>query len=112
MIQRIAILLVTLFAILASPAAAQTTEAGFRTFLEQQIWPQARAKGVSRGTFDAALRGVAPTAIAATSMRPPRGVYFAAFVSRLPITRVDRMLGYCIHASAYAAIRRNPMRIE
>ncbi|KHJ55903.1 lytic murein transglycosylase [Aureimonas sp. OT7] len=60
MIQRIAILLVTLFAILASPAAAQTTEAGFRTFLEQQIWPQARAKGVSRGTFDAALGGVKP----------------------------------------------------
>lgn len=60
MIPRIAILLVTLFAVLTSPAAAQTTEAGFRTFLEQQIWPQARAKGVSRGTFDAALGGVKP----------------------------------------------------
>lgn len=41
-------------------AAAQGVEAGFRPFLENQIWPQARAQGVSRATFDAALGNVRP----------------------------------------------------
>ncbi|MFZ5963211.1 lytic murein transglycosylase [Thalassococcus sp. BH17M4-6] len=46
---------------LALPAAAQNrsaVEAQFQGWLEQTIWPAARAKGVSRGTFDAAFRGV------------------------------------------------------
>ncbi|MFZ8439416.1 hypothetical protein ACO1M2_13760, partial [Staphylococcus aureus] len=37
-------------------AAAQTQET-FRRFLEE-AWPEARAMGVSRRTFDAALDGV------------------------------------------------------
>ncbi len=33
-------------------------EAQFQTWLERSVWPQARAKGVSRATFDAAFSGV------------------------------------------------------
>lgn len=57
--------IVSLFALLAllagpAPALAQGVEAGFRPFLEAEIWPQARAQGVSRATFDAALGTVRP----------------------------------------------------
>ena len=46
----------------AAPAAAQTaTEtAAFRRFLEADIWPAAKARGVSRATFDTALSKVKP----------------------------------------------------
>ncbi len=44
----------------AKGASAQGVEAGFRPFLESEIWPQARAQGVSRSTFDAALGTVRP----------------------------------------------------
>lgn len=43
------------------PAQAQDkakVERQFQTWLEQTIWPRARAKGVKRGTFDAAFNGV------------------------------------------------------
>jgi lytic murein transglycosylase len=50
-----------LTASLALPAAAQNkpaVEQQFRSWLEQDIWPQARKKGVKRRTFDAAFKGV------------------------------------------------------
>lgn len=53
------ILLVT--ALLANTAAAQDraeTEGLFQTWLEETVWPEARRSGVSRGTFEAAFRGV------------------------------------------------------
>lgn len=46
---------------LAVPVAAQDKDAverQFQSWLEKTIWPQARAKGVSRKTFDAAFDGV------------------------------------------------------
>jgi len=58
-------LLVLLFAIAAQVNAQATTQPGspsgdaFRRFLEQ-LWPEAQAMGVTRATFDAALRGVEP----------------------------------------------------
>ncbi len=36
----------------------QAVEAQFRSFLEERVWPDARAAGVGRATFDAALSGV------------------------------------------------------
>ncbi|MEF2551927.1 lytic murein transglycosylase [Aurantimonas sp. A2-1-M11] len=42
------------------PAGAQSVEAGFRSFLEADIWPAARARGVPRPVFDAAFQGVRP----------------------------------------------------
>jgi lytic murein transglycosylase len=44
--------------LLAAPAKAQGTDS-FRKFLDA-LWPEAQAMGVSRPTFDAALRGVEP----------------------------------------------------
>jgi len=44
--------------LMAGLASAQSTDA-FRKFLDG-LWPEAQAMGVSRATFDAALRGVAP----------------------------------------------------
>jgi lytic murein transglycosylase len=42
----------------ASGARAQS-DAGFRSFLDS-LWPDAQARGVSRATFEAATRGLAP----------------------------------------------------
>jgi lytic murein transglycosylase len=39
------------------PAAAQNLQAQYGAFLEGTIWPQAKAAGVSRATFDRALGG-------------------------------------------------------
>lgn len=50
-----------LLALPAPEARAETrnrVEAQFRTWLEQTVWPRARAEGVSRATFDAAFSGV------------------------------------------------------
>ena len=54
-------LLALALAALSGPAAAQdraAVERQFRGWLEQTVWPRAQAKGVSRGTFDAAFKGV------------------------------------------------------
>ncbi|HLL28640.1 MAG TPA: lytic murein transglycosylase [Xanthobacteraceae bacterium] len=51
------------------------------------LWPEAQARGVSRATFDAAFKGVAPdpAVIAATKRQPeygkPLGAYIASFAS-------------------------------
>ncbi|KAA0972351.1 lytic murein transglycosylase [Aureimonas fodinaquatilis] len=46
---------------LVQPAAAQSgVAAGFSAFLQNEVWPEARARGVSRATFDAALGNVKP----------------------------------------------------
>ena len=45
-------------ALLTGPVAALdrgAVERQFRGWLEQTVWPMARGRGVSRGTFDAAL---------------------------------------------------------
>ncbi len=43
---------------LAQPANAAAIEKQFRSWLNEDIWPVASAKGVSRKTFDAVLKGV------------------------------------------------------
>lgn len=56
----LAILLLSL-GLFTQTAQAQnkaTIEAQFQRWLVQTIWPQAKAKGVSRGTFDASFSGV------------------------------------------------------
>lgn len=42
------------------PALAQSIDAQFRAWLERDLWPDARANGVSKATFDAAFQGVKP----------------------------------------------------
>ena len=59
---RLKLLAVSLLIAFAPPAAAQTADVGkgFATFLEKDIWPAAKARGVPRATFDAAFAGVTP----------------------------------------------------
>jgi membrane-bound lytic murein transglycosylase B len=42
-----------------SSVRAEESQAGFQLFV-QNLWPAARARGISRGTFDEAFRGVGP----------------------------------------------------
>jgi len=44
----------------AAPASAQSISAQFQTWLQSDLWPEAKSKGVSRATFDAAFQGVEP----------------------------------------------------
>lgn len=51
------------FALLAAgissgPANTASLDAGFRAWLESDLWPQAKAKGVSRATFETSLASV------------------------------------------------------
>lgn len=45
---------------LVAPAAAAKVDDLFRAWLQDDLWPEARAKGISRQTFDAAFAGVEP----------------------------------------------------
>jgi lytic murein transglycosylase len=56
------------------PAGAQSGQGEFRSFLES-LWPKAKARGVSRATFDSALSGLQPDAesIALTRRQPEYG---------------------------------------
>ncbi|WP_407495981.1 lytic murein transglycosylase [Pseudooceanicola sp. MF1-13] len=54
-------LFVILALLFATPVAAQTraaTEAQFRQWLDQTVWPRAKSARVSRATFDRAFQGV------------------------------------------------------
>ncbi|PIE11875.1 MAG: hypothetical protein CSA72_01805 [Rhodobacterales bacterium] len=55
----------------------------FASWLEADLWPAARAAGVSRSTFDGALRGVAPDwslpGVARPGTTPPRAQHQAEF---------------------------------
>lgn len=44
---------------MAQTASREAIEARFQTWLAEQIWPDAQARGVSRATFDRAVEGVA-----------------------------------------------------
>ncbi|MER0236869.1 lytic murein transglycosylase [Fulvimarina sp. MAC8] len=49
------------FLLAFGPAAANPSmDAGFAKFLNDEIWPEAEARGVSRETFDRAFQGVSP----------------------------------------------------
>lgn len=87
MLARIAAFCVLLLA--SSGALAQEP---FDTFVKQ-AWPDAQAKGVTRATFDTAMRGVTPDqrVIAATQRQPeygkPVGDYVNGIVSKGRIAR-------------------------
>src|SRR6185437_5475497 len=46
-------------AIMLFPSCARAADAGFEKFIAS-LWPEARAEGVSRATFDAETRGLEP----------------------------------------------------
>src|SRR6185312_9958250 len=80
--------LALMFALVCVPARAES----FADF-ERALWPDAHAKGISRATFETALRGVTPDArvIAATKRQPeygkPVGDYINALVGHGRIER-------------------------
>ena len=51
---------VVMLTVFASPASAAKIDDQFRAWLANDLWPEAKAKGISRATFDAAFAGVKP----------------------------------------------------
>ena len=45
---------------LAAPASAAKIDDQFRAWLQNDLWPEAKAKGISKKTFDAAFDGIKP----------------------------------------------------
>jgi membrane-bound lytic murein transglycosylase B len=78
--RRMRIVIAFLVVLLALPAQAQ--QKPFATFVSG-LWPDAQAKGVTRATFDEALRGVTPDqrVIAATQRQPEYGKPFGGYVN-------------------------------
>ncbi len=50
----------TLSILIAVPASAAKIDDQFRAWLQNDLWPEAKANGVSKATFDAAFAGVTP----------------------------------------------------
>ena len=74
------IVLAIIIAFFCTPARAQ--EQSFAAF-EAALWPDAQAKGITRATFDLALKGVTPDprVIAATKRQPEYGKPVGAYVN-------------------------------
>ncbi|MEO9614846.1 MAG: lytic murein transglycosylase [Nitratireductor sp.] len=58
-LRRLAVLAAALL-LATAPAAAASIEKQFRAWLDADLWPAAKANGVSRATFDAAFTGISP----------------------------------------------------
>src|SRR3972149_1277290 len=78
-IRQIAALMFAL-AFFGAPAHAQ--EQSFAAF-QAELWPDAQAKGITRATFDLAMKSVTPDArvIAATKRQPEYGKPVGAYVN-------------------------------
>jgi membrane-bound lytic murein transglycosylase B len=82
----------------SSPSRLHSQTEKFAIFLES-LWPRAKARGVTRATFEDALRGLQPDAesIALTRHQPeygkPVGAYLSAMVSQARIEGGRRRLG-------------------
>jgi membrane-bound lytic murein transglycosylase B len=59
MLRRVAIHLLAVAVLAAQPLRAQEAAPDFRSFLAA-LWPDAQKRGVSRATFDSAVRGIVP----------------------------------------------------
>jgi len=93
----------------AVPGAPVQVPPAFVTFL-QELWPDARAKGVTRATFDLAFAGVVPDPrIMPITQRQPEfgqsvGTYIANFVSKSRIETGIRKAAE--HAATLEAVER------
>ena len=72
------------FVMVYAPVQAQekTQEQSFAAFVAE-LWPDAQAKGITRGNFDTAMRGVTPDprVIAATKRQPEYGKPVGAYIN-------------------------------
>ena len=76
------LVILTLILALFVPARAQPPQKTFAAFTAE-LWPDVQAKGVTRATFDLAMRGVTPDqrVIAATQRQPEYGKPFGDYVN-------------------------------
>ena len=76
--------------LLACGTPAHAQDRSFAAFVTA-LWPDAQAKGITRATFDTAMRGVTPDArvVAATKRQPEYGKPFGAYVNS--IVSADRL---------------------
>ncbi|MCF8477742.1 MAG: lytic murein transglycosylase [Pseudolabrys sp.] len=83
MIVRRAVLFV-LFALLCAPLDAHAQDQSFASFVKE-LWPNAKAKGITRTTFDRAMKGVTPhpSVIAATKRQPEYGKPVGDYINAL-----------------------------
>lgn len=60
--RKIAVVLAALLALLAvlAPASAAQIDDQFQAWLQNDLWPQAKAEGISKKTFDSAFAGIRP----------------------------------------------------
>ncbi len=81
-----ALALVVVVGSFPTPAAPQP-ESGTANFdaFREQLWPDAKAKGITRATFDAAFAGITPDprVIAATKRQPEYGKPVGAYIASL-----------------------------
>jgi len=89
--------------------------AGLLTAFLQELWPDARAKGVTRATFDMAFAGVTPTADHADSPTAAGfgqsvGTYIANFASKSRIeTGMRKGREHAATLTPSRALRRRPL---
>jgi membrane-bound lytic murein transglycosylase B len=83
MVRWLAVMAIVL-APLGAPARAQVPERSFAAFVAE-LWPDAQAKGISRASFDLAMKGVTPDqrVIAATKRQPEYGKPFGDYVNAI-----------------------------
>jgi lytic murein transglycosylase len=76
--------LVLLLALLAAPELAQAQDQTFAAFIKE-LWPDAKAKGITRATFDRAMKGLTPNpkVIAATQRQPEYGKPVGDYINAL-----------------------------
>lgn len=103
----------------AAPAAAQSLQAQYQSFLEKTVWPEAKKAGVSRATFDKAmgakrLNTDIPGLVPPGSKAPPRDQHQAEFSAPANYFN-ERNLGYVTatgrslagqHAATLAAVEK------
>src|ERR1044071_6549795 len=72
------------FALLAFGGFAHAQQQTFQQFLDE-LWPDAKAKGITRATFDTAFKGVTPDerVVAATKKQPEYGRPFGDYVNMI-----------------------------
>jgi lytic murein transglycosylase len=76
--------LVLLLALLVAPELTQAQDQTFAAFVKD-LWPDAKAKGITRATFDRAMKGVTPNpkVIAATQRQPEYGKPVGDYINAL-----------------------------
>jgi membrane-bound lytic murein transglycosylase B len=81
MLRLFAVLAIALPA-LCAPAQARSSDQSFAAFVAK-LWPDAKAKGITRASFDLAMHGVTPDrrVIAATKRQPEYGKPFGDYVN-------------------------------